>query len=135
MASYLAGSRICTLEITSTKTAGFTISGSDPPPYTVCKIEPNSPAEQAGLQLNDALLSINGQSVIEVNYEDTIKMIKEALQQKTVQLVVNQQSFFKYDSISAMDSESSIGGSTIVGSTGTEPSHRGTNAVEQYQST
>ncbi|CAM4989692.1 unnamed protein product, partial [Rotaria socialis] len=66
--------------------------GTAPPPYVICQIEKGSPAEKAGLLLNDTLLSINGKSVVESEYEDTVKLIKEALQQKSVELVVREQS-------------------------------------------
>ncbi|CAF3486275.1 unnamed protein product [Rotaria socialis] len=86
------GSRICVLEISNTRKAGFAISNTNSPPYIVCKIENKSPAEKAGLKLNDILLSVNGKSLTETSYKDTVQLIKEALQQKTIQMVVNQQS-------------------------------------------
>ncbi len=135
--SLLDGARICILETFPNRPIGLTIEGGDPPPYTICKIEKDSSAEKAGLQRNDALLSINGKSVTEISYEDTIQIIKDALQQKIIQFVVKQSSIRKKSrpkrgsdsSLSYSSDEGSSDGSTIVD----EPAHRGTNAVQQYQ--
>ncbi|CAF5099090.1 unnamed protein product, partial [Rotaria socialis] len=69
---------------------GFALSGKTAPPYVICQVEGGSPAEKAGLLINDALLSINGKSVTETTYEETVKLIKEALQKKNVELVVRE---------------------------------------------
>lgn len=145
-----AGTRTCILQPTAERTAGFAVSGKSPPPYIICQIEKNSPAEKAGLLINDALLSVNGKSVMDKSYEDTVKMIKEALQQKSVELVVRDAaaSQFKDQDRSKMGSQSSmsdqgkssltsndsnnLGPSDSIG--GGEPSRQGSNAVEEYQS-
>ena len=126
------------------------MSGKSPPPYIICQIEKNSPAEKAGLLINDALLSVNGKSVMDKSYEDTVKMIKEALQQKNVELVVRDaaasqlkdQDRSKLGSQSSMSDQgkssltsndsNNLGPNDSIG--GGEPSHQGSNAVEEYQS-
>ncbi|UJR25322.1 hypothetical protein I4U23_006673 [Adineta vaga] len=142
------GTRVCVLQPSVEGTAGFALSGKAPPPYVICQIEKNSPAGRAGLLLNDTLLSINGKSVTETTYEDTVKLVKEALQQKRVELVVRGQSINQSDSEQAKkDSQSSMSNprnasldsydSNTVGNNdsigGGEPSTRGANAVEEYQ--
>lgn len=146
-----AGTRTCILQPTTERTAGFALSGKSPPPYIICQIEKNSPAEKAGLLLNDALLSINGKSVTDKTYEETVKMIKEALQQKSVELVVRDAtaaSQFKDQDRSKLGSQSSMsdqGKSSLTSNDsnnlgrdgsvgGGESSHQGSNAVEEYQS-
>ena len=150
LASQSTGTRTCTLIPTPDRTAGFALSGKTPPPYIICQIEKNSPAEKAGLLLNDALLSINGKSVTEKSYEDTVKLIKEALQQKSVELVVRDASASQFkdqerSKFGSLTSASEQGKSSLAsadsnilgtnGSTGGgEPSRQGSNAVEEYQS-
>ncbi|CAF0931428.1 unnamed protein product [Adineta ricciae] len=139
-----SSTRICTLIPSPERTAGFALSGTAPPPYVICQIEKGSPAEKAGLLLNDTLLSINGKSVVESEYKDTVKLIKEALQQKSVELVVRgqstSQSRTKSNSQSSMPDprNSSLGSydnnnAGNSGSVGPESSTRGANAVEEYQ--
>ncbi|CAF4041131.1 unnamed protein product [Rotaria sp. Silwood2] len=133
------GTRVCILQPSSDRTAGFALSGKSPPPYLICQVEKNSPADKAGLLLNDVLLSINGKLVTETNYEDTVKLIKEALQKKTVELVVREQSSQLDDNTKNQDrTKFSLGSidSTNTGnkdSIGGEPSQQGANAVEEYQ--
>jgi hypothetical protein len=143
----LAGTRVCTLQPSSDRTAGFALSGKSPAPFIICQIEKNSPADKAGLLINDALISINGKSVTDKTYEETVKLIKEALQQKSVELVVQDPQFQNKDR-SKIDSQSSIGdqGKLSMGSNDSnnlgisdsigdrEPSREGSNAVEEYQS-
>jgi membrane-associated protease RseP (regulator of RpoE activity) len=134
-----SGTRVCILQPSADRTAGFALSGKSPPPYIICQIEKNSPAEKAGLLLNDALLSINGKSVTDKSYEDTVKLVKEALQQKSVELVVQDRTKMGTQSSSidptklSMDSNDSnnLGNNSSIG---VEPSRQGTNAVEEYQS-
>ena len=145
------GTRVCILQPASDRTAGFALSGKSPPPYIICQIEKNSPADKAGLSINDALLSINGKSVTEKSYEETVKLIKEALQQKSVELVVRDASSTSQaqsQSRSKIDSQSSMsdqGKASLVSNDSTnagtgdsigegEPSRQGSNAVEEYQS-
>lgn len=149
------GTRICILYPSVDRTAGFALRGKAPPPYIICQIEKDSPAEKAGLLLNDALLSINGKSVADKTYEETVKSIKEALQQKTVELLVREQSSSSSTAAPASSSkvQSNMGNQSSANdqakssltsansenfrnndSFGDEPSHEGSNAVEQYQS-
>ena len=134
----MPGTRLCTIETLPNRAAGFAISGMDPPPFKICKIERESAAEKAGLRLNDTLISINGQSVVATSYEDTISIIKEQLQQERVQVVVKQQS--PLTSLqAAADSQSSISGTSSfsfgnIGGSEDGGSHRGVTAVQQYQS-
>ncbi len=141
------GSRVCILQPSAARTAGFALSGKSPPPYVICQIEKNSPAEKAGLLLNDVLLSINGISVTDKSYEDTVKLVKEALQQKSVELVVQDQASIQSKDRTKMSSQSStsdqikssLGSNDSnnlgnTGSIGLEPSRQGSNAVEEYQS-
>jgi predicted metalloprotease with PDZ domain len=111
----------------------------DPPPFKICKIEKNSPAAKAGLKLNDILISVNGKSVSGTSYEETISIIKEELQRKVVQLLVKHPTTLAPKRNAAGSLSSTSGNSsTSVGNTGgsetDEPSHRGANAVQQYQS-
>lgn len=151
-----AGARLCILQPSVERTAGFALSGKSSPPYLICQIEKNSPAEQADLRLNDALLSINSQSVAEMAYEETVKLIKEALKQPSVELVVRAlpssdvkdkapgQDRTKMGSQSSASEQAKFSlqstGSANAGSNGNslagggEPMQRGTNAVEEYQS-
>ncbi len=143
------GTRVCILQPSAERTAGFALSGKAPPPYVICQIEKNSPAEKAGLLLNDTLLAINGKSVTETSYEDTVKLIKEALQQKSVELLVRDQSISQLNQDrTKMGGQSSIaeqrnvsmgsGDSNNLGNSGSiggeDSNDRGTNAVEEYQS-
>jgi membrane-associated protease RseP (regulator of RpoE activity) len=152
--SLTSGTRVCTLQPSANHTAGFALSGNTSPPYTICQIEKNSPAEKAGLVLNDALLSINGKPVTETSYEETVKLVKEALQQKNVELVVREQSSSPVKDTTQtqakMGSQSSVNDQTkfSMGSNdsnnlssnpgsmggGEAPSRRSANAVEEYQS-
>ncbi|CAF1264782.1 unnamed protein product [Rotaria magnacalcarata] len=134
--SFPIGSRICLLELSNTRTAGFAISNTNSPPYIVCKIEPKSPAEKAGLQLNDIILAINGKSLTETNYKDTVQLLKEALQQKTIQMVVNQQSSSKENQTKgkskSLTSQHSDHSNVLI----VEPKEINSNtinAVQQYQ--
>jgi len=138
------GTRLCILHPSADRTAGFALSGKAPPPYIICQIEQSSPAEKAGLLLNDALLSINGKSVVDKSYEDTVKLIKESLQQKSVELVVREKSSdrdrTKVDSQSSSEQGKLSMGSNDSNNLGTndniggvEPSRQGSNAVEEYQ--
>lgn len=133
------GARLCVLQPSPERTAGFALSGKSGPPFIICQIEKNSPAEKSGLLLNDALLSINGKSVADATYEDTVKLIKEALQQKSVDLVVRSQSNDAKDSLTrgkmGIEQTKTSTASTDGGSNaGGESSNRGSNAVEEYQS-
>jgi hypothetical protein len=149
------GTRICILQPSAERTAGFALSGKTPAPFIICQIEKNSPADKAGLLINDALLSINGKSVTDKTYEETVKLIKEALQQKSVELVVRDSTSssaaasqlqpkdrLKIDSQSSTSDQGKISmasnDSNNLGNTdsmgGGEPSRQGSNAVEEYQS-
>ncbi len=138
--SLLVGARVCILETDPTRLIGFTIEGVPPPPFTICKIEKDSSAERAGLQINDALLSINGKSLLQSTHEETIAIIKEALQQKIIQFVVNQSPFQKSyrprrDSDSSSLSYSSYDDESIDDSTIINAAPiRNKNAVQEYQS-
>jgi len=142
--SLLFGSRICILEPSATRSAGFSISGEDKSPFLISKIQKDSPADKAGLQLNDTLLSINGKSLIETTYDETIQIIKEALQQKIVEIVVNQLPISKRqqrkgstESLMSSDSDDSDNGdanNTANGTKAEEPCHRGASALHDYQS-
>ncbi|CAF4469790.1 unnamed protein product [Rotaria socialis] len=131
--------RVCILQPSADRTAGFALSGKTAPPYVICQVEGGSPAEKAGLLINDALLSINGKSVTETTYEETVKLIKEALQKKNVELVVREKLSNSEDntnnqyptkfSVGSIDN-SSLGNKESIGG---EPSQQGANAVEEYQ--
>ena len=108
----------------------------DPPPYRIFKIEKDSPAAKGGLRIDDVLLAVNDTSVTEATYEETIKIIKDALQLSSVQLLVKHPATrATADSYSSVSGGSSSNLETNVGSEGDEPHRRGTNAVQQYQST
>ena len=146
----LPGTRVCILQPSAERTAGFALSGKSPAPFIICQIEKNSPAEKAGLLINDALLSINGKSVTDKSYDETVKLIKEALQTKNVELVVRDASSSQLQNKdrSKVDSQSLISdqGKLSMGSNDSnnlghndsigdgEPSRQGSNAVEEYQS-
>ncbi|CAF1208220.1 unnamed protein product [Rotaria sordida] len=131
--------RVCILQPSADRTAGFALSGKTSPPYVICQVEKNSPADKAGLHINDALISINGKLVTETSYEDTVKLIKEALQKKSVELVVRDPSSQLDDNIKNQDrTKFSMGSSDSgnvgnQGSIGGDPSQQGANAVEEYQ--
>jgi hypothetical protein len=135
-----AGSRVCILQPSAGRPAGFALSGKTTPPYVICQVEGNSPAEKAGLLINDALLSINGKSVTETTYEETVKLIIEALQKKNVELVVRERVSNSDDNTNNQDtakfSLGSIDSSNLGNKDGIEgePSEQGANAVEEYQS-
>ena len=135
-----SGTRVCTLIPSAQRTAGFALSGKAPPPYVICQIEENSPAEKAGLRIDDILLSINGKPVTQTSYEDTVKLVKEALGQKSVELVVRDKSSSDSRDNSAVDQTKTSMGSKDSNidrndSFGVhDPTHRGTTAVEEYQS-
>ena len=139
--SSLAGTRVCILHPSIDHTAGFALSGKTSPPYIICQVEKNSPADKAGLLVKDALISINGKLVTEANYEDTVKLIKEALQKKSVELVVRDQLSSQSEDYTitqdqtklSMSSDSSNNVASKDDVRG-EPGHLGTNAVEEYQS-
>ena len=138
-ASLLDGARVCTLETVPNRTAGFAISGIDPAPFKICKVEKQSPAEKSGLKLNDILISINGKSVINSGYEETISLIKTELRKKTIQLLVKQSSEAKQRSGPSLGQSSVDGNSTIdfqgvSRSEANDSNQRGTNAIQQYQS-
>ncbi|CAF1569314.1 unnamed protein product [Rotaria magnacalcarata] len=134
-----AGTRTCILQPSADRTAGFALSGKTAPPYVICQVERGSPAEKAGLLINDAVLSINGKSVTETTYEETVKLIKEALQKKNVELVVRERLSNSEDNTTNQDpakfSLGSIDNSNLGNqdSIGGEPSQQGANAVEEYQ--
>ena len=139
--SSLPGARICVLEVDANRSIGFTIDCVHPSPFAICEIEKDSSAELAGLQVNDVILSVNGRSLIGSSYEDTIRIIDEALHQQFVQFVVNQSTRRRrkyplkreskslclndsYDDDENMDDWAELDG----------PSYRGTTVVEEYQS-
>lgn len=134
-----ADTRVCTIETSPNHTAGFAISGMDPPPFKICKIERNSPAAKAGLKLNDILISVNGKSVSATSYEETISIIKQELQRQVVQLVVKHPAILVASrtaggSLTSTSENSSVSAVNTGGSETDEPVHRGANAVQQYQS-
>lgn len=93
--------------------------------------------------MNDTLLAINGKSVTETTYEETVKLIKEALQQKSVELTVRDQARAKTNSQSSATEQRNTsmasGGSSISGANGgqegAELHMRADNPVQEYQST
>jgi C-terminal processing protease CtpA/Prc len=148
-----ADTRLCILQPSPEHTAGFALSGKSPAPYIICQIEKGSPAEKAGLQLNDALLSINDKSVTDATYEETVKLIKEGLQQKAIRLIVrNEQTNDNQGSLdrkgmgsgpvsSNERAKSSMGstnspslGNSRISLEGSDSNSRGINPVEEYQS-
>lgn len=134
------GARVCILQPSSERTAGFALSGKSGPPFIICQIEKASPAEKAGLLLNDALLSIDGKSVANATYEETVKLIKEGLQQQSVELVVRGQTKDTKDTLNRTkmgieQAKISVASTDSANSnTGGDSSNRGTNPVEEYQS-
>ncbi len=133
----VAGARICILETDPNRLVGFTIEGVPPPPFTICKIEKDSSAELAGLQVNDALLSINGKSLLQCSYEETIEIIKEALEQKFIEFIVNQSTIQKIYQPRRGSESSSLSYSSYDDESPDdidESAHRSTNAVQEYQS-
>ncbi len=129
------GARICVVETVPNRSIGFTVERVRRPPFPICKIEKDSPAEKAGLQSNDSLLSINGRSLLQTSYEDTIKLIKDALQQKTIQFLVKKSSIKQKTSSLSYTSGDDYGTSTDDDSNvGDKTTHRDTNPVQQYQS-
>lgn len=134
------GERVCVLEPKSNRPIGFRINQFHSPPFTICQIEKDSSAEKAGLRVNDTLISINGKSVLQSNYEQIMQIINEAHHEQFIQIVVNQpttrqkslankaqsSSLFNSDSddIDSMDENVMINASS---------NHR-RNVVEQYQS-
>lgn len=139
--SLYVGCRICLLETSTDRTAGFVLSGMSPPPYKICKIEKDSPAEKAGLQVNDVLLSVNEKSVINTSYKESIEIIREALKQKTVQLTVNQESLVQDKTKRKSQSSTSDNNEKKTGYSRTnstvlldDQSYMVENVVQQYQS-
>ncbi|CAF0925167.1 unnamed protein product [Adineta steineri] len=134
----LPGTRICILKPLIGRSAGFSISGEEQPPFVITNIDKDSPAEEAGLQLNDTILSINKKPLIHTNYNDTIQIIKQALQQKIVQIVVNQQPISnieeKHNSQLLLRGNSNNAvGITTDNTKEEEPTHHRVNALEVYQ--
>lgn len=149
------GSRICILETKPNTQAGFALSGKTSAPYLICSIDENSPAFRAGLKLNDAILSINEKSVIASSYEEVVRLVREALQHKTVKFIVKNRSAIEGDgkldtndqhrmgshlsantntnSTTARDSDVSYQGG-VRSSNGDHDSSYGANPVEEYQS-
>ena len=135
------GERICVLEPKSNRPIGFRINQFHSPPFTICQIEKDSSAEKAGLRVNDTLISINGKSVLQSNYEKIMQIINDAYHEQFIQIIVNQttttrekslankvqsSSLFNSDSddIDSMDENVMIHASS---------NHR-RNVVQQYQS-
>ena len=137
----LAGARICVIETIPDCLVGFKLENTPSPPFNIHKIEKDSAAEKAGLKVNDVLLSVNGQSVIESSYEETIGLIKEARQQKSFQVVVKQSTEQKKyqperdsDSSSLSYSSDDDNRSETSSITDYKPVHHDTNAIHEYQS-
>lgn len=136
--SLVGSSRVCTLELSNGGPAGFAINNTGSPPFIICKIDRNSPADKAGLRLNDKILSINGKSLMETNYKDAVQIMKEALEQKIARIIVSQQSISKPNEkkkkrISFSSSSSENSNLLIAESKVQNPNT--INAVEEYQST
>jgi len=135
--SVLSGARICVVEIVPGHSMGFTVEGGCPPPFRICKIEPDSPAEKAGLQINDFLISINGTSILDKTYDGTLQVIRQATQESHIQFVVNQLAK-KKSSDSDPESDASVSYSSDEENKKARPrestSNRGANAVQLYQS-
>lgn len=84
------GERVCILEPKPNRPLGFQINQYHSPPFTIGKIEKDSPAEKAGLQLNDTLISINGKSVLQSDYEQIMRTINSVRQEKSIEFLVSQ---------------------------------------------
>lgn len=84
------GERVCILNPKPNRPLGFHINQYHSPPFTICKIEKDSLAEKAGLQLNDTIISINGKSVLQSNYEQIMQTINNARQEKSIEFLVSQ---------------------------------------------
>ena len=82
--------RLCVVEPKPNRPLGFQINRFHSPPFTICQIEKNSPANKAGLQVHDTLVSINGQSVLQSNYEQIMQTIADARQENFIQFLVSQ---------------------------------------------
>ncbi|UJR23589.1 hypothetical protein I4U23_026578 [Adineta vaga] len=129
-----SGTRICILKPSIGQPAGFSISGEDKPPFIISRMDKDSPAERAGLQINDILLSINGKSLIQVSYDDTIQIIKEALQQPIIQILVSQSVRSKTPESSHSSSEESEDVSPpSADSKAGQVHYRNTNPLQIYQ--
>ena len=82
--------RTCYVRLSSQeKIFGFeSVSGENCMGAYIQEVAPDSPASHAGLRKSDRILEINDQSVNELNTRTIFKKLNEALQQRTVKLLV-----------------------------------------------
>jgi len=69
-----------TLELIRQKSEswGFHICGESP--VSIQEVQPDSPAEEAGLQVDDVIVAVNGFEVIESNHNDVVDLIRSSRQ-------------------------------------------------------
>lgn len=55
---------------------GFSMRANERGPHQISSVEPNSPAQDAGLRIDDLILKVNDQNVVGERYSKTVALIK-----------------------------------------------------------
>ena len=86
-------SRVCSVILpTDVDSIGISLQSDHQFGHKIKQVEPNSPAERAGVQADDCILSLNNQPILHLPYEDVLNLLRQSRQEKKLDLVVIQKS-------------------------------------------
>jgi hypothetical protein len=74
-------------------TIGISIQPDNEFGHIISHVEPNSPAERAGIQKDDCIVSLNNTPLLNIPYEDVLNIIKKSREQPSVDFLVAKKSY------------------------------------------